>query len=249
MTETHRWLFLCLEAPLLSFGGVAIDAVRPTEDFPAQSMLTGLIANALGWDRKDGGVHQELQDRIVFAARLDRIDPLRLVEDTQNVQMEKSDRGWTTRGLPEGRGGNSYGGPHRRFRDYHADAAVSVVLRLRSGGSKAMRPSLDEVAEALDRPARPLFIGRKCCLPSAPIHRGSLAATTARHALASIPADVRNSGLSMRAMWPEGEGPDSGVNVERIATVFDLRDWRAGFHGGSRRVVYGRVDAIQEDSP
>ena len=68
----RRWLILRLEAPLLAFGGVAIDHVGVTRDFPSLSMLAGLLANALGWERTEWEDIQALQDRLIFAARLDR---------------------------------------------------------------------------------------------------------------------------------------------------------------------------------
>ena len=46
---TRCWLILRLEAPLIAFGGVAIDHIGVIRDFPALSMLTGLFANALGF--------------------------------------------------------------------------------------------------------------------------------------------------------------------------------------------------------
>jgi CRISPR-associated Cas5-like protein len=70
-----------LEGPLLAFGGVAIDQVGITRDFPAASMLTGLLANALGWERPQWQAHQALQDRLIFAARRDREDPTETESD------------------------------------------------------------------------------------------------------------------------------------------------------------------------
>ena len=109
---THRWLVLQFDAPLMAFGGVVIDQVGPVRDFPATSMLTGLIGNALGWHWSDSTVHQSIQDRLIFAARRERESVL--LTDTQNAQLEKTDKGWTTRGVPEGRDGASYDAPHRR---------------------------------------------------------------------------------------------------------------------------------------
>jgi len=91
-------------------------------------MLTGLLANALGWQRTEWQAHQALQDRLVFAARRDRENDTGILTDMQNAQLKKNDRGWTTYGTPEGRAGASYMAPHRRQRDYHADACVTVVL-------------------------------------------------------------------------------------------------------------------------
>lgn len=65
-------LLIRLEGPLMAFGGETIDSIGVIRDFPAQSMLTGLIANALGWRREDAGAHDRLQARVVFGARLDR---------------------------------------------------------------------------------------------------------------------------------------------------------------------------------
>lgn len=94
----NRWLKLDLAGPMLAFGGVAIDHVGPTRDFPAASMLTGLFANALGWHWRDGAAHQSLQDRLVFGAAV--IAEGRALTDSQNVRLEKTDRGWTTWGIP-----------------------------------------------------------------------------------------------------------------------------------------------------
>ena len=233
---THRWLVLQFDAPLMAFGGVVIDQVGPVRDFPATSMLTGLIGNALGWHWSDSTVHQSIQDRLIFAARRERESVL--LTDTQNAQLEKTDKGWTTRGVPEGRDGASYDAPHRRLRDYHADLSLRVVLRLDPAGET---PTLDELADAFDRPARPLFLGRKPCLPSAPL----LAKEPARWAIGDTAHEalgaVSGKGESLRALWPVGQGPEAGNGVDRITDLADLRNWRTGLHGGSRRVVEGRV--------
>lgn len=223
----------------MSFGGVAIDQVRPVRDFPAASMLTGMIGNALGWCWSDSAAHQSIQDRLIFAARIEREGTLLI--DTQNALLAKDDKGWTTRGVPEGRDGASYGAPHRRQRDYHADSSVNVALRLEPA---AELPSLDSLADAFDRPARPLFMGRKPCLPSRPLlsHEPArwVLGDTAHQALCALPGD----GQRLRALWPVGEGPESGDDVDRIVDMPDLRNWRTGLHSGSRRVVEGRIDPV-----
>ena len=154
----------------MAFGGETIDNLGVIRDFPAQSMLTGLIANALGWRREDAAAHDRLQARLVFGTRLDRAGTR--FTDFQTASLSKDDRGWTTGGQPEGRGGGegTYKGQHLRYRDHHADASVQVALRLEPIEEA---PTLDDIAEALRRPARPLFLGRKPCLPSAPLLAGS----------------------------------------------------------------------------
>ena len=234
----HRWLVLRLEAPLLAFGGVAVDQVGVTRDFPAASMLTGLLANALGYRRTEWRKHQALQDRLIFAARRERETVFGLLTDTQNAQLAKNDKGWTTWGTPEGRDGASYGAPHRRRRDYHADACVVVALRVAPTDTS---PDLETLAAALDRPARPLFIGRKPCLPSLPLrHKDTITAPDAYTALQGFPPE-HSAPECLRAIWPLGEGPASGETVTRILNLPDLRNWRTGLHGGVRKVVEGNI--------
>ena len=234
----HLWLVLRLEAPLLAFGGVAIDQVGVTRDFPAASMLTGLLANALGYRRTEWRKHQALQDSLIFAARRERENVFGLLTDTQNAQLAKNDKGWTTWGTPEGRDGASYGAPHRRRRDYHADACVTVALRVAPSGAG---PDLETLAAALDRPARPLFIGRKPCLPSLPLRqKDTITAPDAYAALQGFPPE-QSAPECLRAIWPLGEGPASGETVTRILDLPDLRNWRTGLHGGARKVVEGNI--------
>lgn len=216
---SQRWLHLRLSAPLMAFGGVAIDHVGPTRDFPSASALTGLFANALGWHRIQGTAHQALQDRLEFGALIAHQG--RMLTDTQNAKLEGNDRGWTTWGRPDERAGATYDSPHRRRRDYLADHDCRVVLRLSPGDG----PDLGDLATALDRPARPLFIGRKPCLPSAPLFAGWVEGDNARAALAAL-------GLPGRAIWPQS-GDTGGQDIA------DLRNWVSGLHGGNRRICHG----------
>jgi len=236
---SYRWLVLRLRAPLMAFGGIAVDQLRPTRNFPAASMLTGLIGNALGWDWCDSERHQVLQGRLVFASR--HADAGQPVTDMQNVSIHKADKGWTTRNAPEGRTGsvNTYASPHRRSRDYHADGGVDIVLRLHPDDAE---PTLDELRDAFVRPARPLFIGRKACLPASqivePEPRCWVDAGTAYTALLAL--SVEDDGiLRARALWPVGEGPHNGSCVDRMVARADLRNWHTGLHSGSRQVVEG----------
>lgn len=250
MTD-KRWLILDLEAPLLAFGGVVIDQIGVTRDFPAASMLTGLFGNALGWKRTEAEKHQALQDRLVFAARIDRDMPAGILTDMQNAQLEKNDRGWTSWGIVEGRDGASYGAPHRRKRDYHMDVRMVIAVRLQPLNGE---PDLERLAEALHFPARPLFIGRKPCLPSRPMLAARrddwfVDAPTAYAALTRLPAADRQSRKDrLRAFWPPGEGPEEGEAVTHIYDLPDLRNWKSGLHGGHRRIIEGIV-RLEEVAP
>lgn len=227
------WMHLRLEAPLASFGGETIDALGVIRDFPAQSMITGLFANALGWTRWMRMEHQSLQERIVFGAVHDSHPASRRTTDYQTAQLGARDRAWSTRGHPIGRAGgpNTYAGAHQRWRDYHSDLRLSLAVRLVPDD---LEPTMDALATALQRPARPLFIGRKPCLPTSGVFRGWVDADDIREALRSIaPGDRR-----CEALWPYAEGPEESV-VTRSVT--DKRNWITGLHGGARLVCLGQL--------
>ena len=236
-----KHLIITLESTLMSFGGETIDNYGVSRRFPAASMLTGIFANALGWRRIERERHQRLQDRLVFAARIDR-DPsggLRMT-DFQTAQLARSDRGWTTRGVPEGRAGgaNTYNAPHLRYRDYFADMRVTCALRLEPADEQ---PTLENLADALDEPARPLFIGRKPCLPSIPLNGGLRNADSALAALIDTPLDnPANDGSDVHLLWQSGESSNK-VRLTNTYMLTDERNWRSGLHGGGRLVHEGTL--------
>lgn len=228
-------LILRFDAPLMSFGGVKIDQHNVTDRFPGLSMMAGLIANAMGWVHADMDKIQQLQDRLLLASRWD-IEP-KLMVDYQTVdlgQPKMKEKGWTTRGIPEHRdGGPAKSGTHQRYRHYFANGLLSSVIALRDNAL----PDIDAVENALAQPARPLFIGRKTCLPSSRILAGRIFGENVLEMLQRIPR-VRRSSTSaegaMPARWP------AGLTVERpeqVRQVFDMRDWRSQLHTGSRSVT------------
>ena len=237
-----RWMHLRFRAPLAAFGGEMIDAHGVIRNLPAQSMLTGLLANALGWTRAMRTEHQALQERIVFGVVWEGDVAYGRMTDYQTAQLGKNDRAWTTRGVPAGRAGGAatYAGAHQRWRDYHADLRLAAVLRLEPADAD---PTLDALAAALDRPARPLFIGRKCCLPSARILAGWV--TDAADARAALQAVAPTSAGGLLAFWPAREGAGGGV---RITTVTDERNWVSGLHGGGRRICEGSISSSKDEA-
>lgn len=237
-----RHLLLDLDAPLISFGGDAVDAYGVVRDFPAKSMIAGLLANALGWERYDADAHARLQERLAMGSA--RVAEGRRMRDFQTAKLEANDRGWTTRGRFEGRagGGDTYKSPHIRYRDMDANARVLVALRLDPADQA---PDLSALATALDRPERPLFLGRKPFVPSRPIRLGDIDADTIAAALAQglalLPGPVVRLD-AVRAQWPLGE--DGGATLAappQEEELTDERHWPGGVHAGLRRVMQGRV--------
>ena len=232
-----RYLLLVLEAPLMSFGREMVDAQGPVAEFPATSMLTGLLANALGWRREQREAHAALQDRLHLAVRLDRVG--HLFTDFQTAQLGKSDVGWTTRGRREGRAGDSYSSPHIRLRDFAADASVAVALYLNPADEQ---PTVDDLAVAVRHPARPLFLGRKPCLPSRPVLHGIGDHSDLLAALAAIPRAQDAAPLPL-VQLPEDADAVAGDELRMIS---DERNWISGVHGGGRTVRVRRLTEVQQ---
>ncbi len=116
---------------------------------------------------------------------------------------------------------------------------VTVALRLDPADDA---PNLDGLADALQEPSRPLFIGRKPCLPSAPMFGGFSHGDTALDALLAWPvAEPDNPPKSMRLFWPGNDAPTkiAGVRVVRDYMITDQRNWVSGLHGGGRPVHDG----------
>ena len=230
----RRHLLIRLSSPLLAFGGDTIDHYGVTRDFPALSMVTGLMANALGWDRGDDALHNQLQARLRMGTRLER--PGTRMQDFQTVLLGAADKAWTTWASAEQRRGGaaSYETPHVRYRDYHADLTALVAVRLEPAD---LAPTLEDVAHALDRPQRPLFIGRKPCLPVGRMVAGWVQADSVLQALQRAP--MESSATPVRAQWPAGEGELPG---DRSMDVCDERNWTSGLHGGWRPVREGLIE-------
>ncbi len=228
MTPDRDILLLRLEAPLMSFGGPLTDALGRTSEMPQRSMLAGLLANALGWDHRDHARTERLQARIRYAARQDA--PGELLVDYHTVDLGQPamrDTGWTTRGVAESRGGASGEGTHIRLREFLADASYLVALCLEPADEV---PTLDEVAAAVRAPERPVFLGRKCCLPSKPLFEGRVRGSL-YEVLRTTPL-ARPSAKPVKAWWSETDGPAEGREVP----VYDARDWRNQVHVGRRYV-------------
>lgn len=230
-----EYLLLRFEGPLQAWGDAAIDPVRPTRAFPSRSAIAGLLASALGWEYRDGERTTALQDALSYAVREDRRP--RLIRDYQTVDLGRETSSWTRWGI-EKRGGAFSTGTQILDKHYLADGSFLVAVRL---GDDAP-VTIERIAVAVQRPARPLFLGRKSCPPATPILEGRTTADTGYEALRRwpVPGSSREQGNSdgfFRCWYAPGDGPDAGVVIE----VWDRRDFLTGRFSGSRSIIEGTV--------
>lgn len=260
-------LLLRFDAPLMSFGGVMVDQHGPTERFPGLSLLAGLFGNALGYSHGDAEALETLQARLEYAARWDvppdplldyhtvNLGPAKDVEPERWYKMREP--GWTTHGKPEHREGgpDAKYGTHIRYRHYWADGVMTLAVTLLDSDA----PGVADLAEALTRPARPLFIGRKTCLPAAPLLLGRTAANDVREALRQAPLAARPSTRNTRAGWRGKVEPSAQEStlreacwparfgekpMSRTVSIYDRRDWCNQIHTGRRLRVEGLLEVL-----
>jgi len=230
-------VLLRFDAPLMSFGSVRVDQFNKTDLYPYRSMLVGLIANALGLTRDAVPALDSLQRRLRYAARIDRTGSV--LVDYQTVDLGQpamaSELAWTAEGTLERRkGGGAADGTHIRFRHYVADSIITTACSLEDAEGEI---GLDLVVAALRSPARPLFLGRKCCPPAVPVFLGTLQATSLREALETTPrVGARGDDDALKAIWPQSE-QDVGPGWPRV----EDRDWENSIHVGREMYVLGTV--------
>lgn len=246
-------LLLRLDAPLVSFGATAVDNINPVERFPPASMLVGLLGNALGVRHGQTARLQRLQERLRYAARCDR--PGEALIDYQTVDLGQSfmladEVGWTTRGsLDERGGGSAKTGTHIRYRHARADSVHTVALTLTPEDED---PNLEALAEALRFPARPLFVGRKACLPASPLLLGRTRARGPLEALTAWPRLPKErsgwpANTPLPAWWSEDDPSEGAPARSRLLPVTDERDWSNQVHCGRRFVRHGQIEPPESD--
>lgn len=234
-------LWIRFDAPLMSFGGIRVDERGPTAPFPQQAMVTGLLANALGYHHREHERLQRLQERLHYAARRDRRGSLMTDFQTVDLGQDFLRQGWTTFHAPEGRaGGPAKTGTHIRHREYWANAVFTLAVTLDPPGEA---PRLEDCAKALREPARPLFLGRKPCLPAAELVFDTGRATSLADALRQVPLHHRaqDEDGTFAAWWPEAGEPKPPAGEGRLIPLTDERDWQNQVHVGRRFVWESRI--------
>lgn len=157
-------LFLRLEAPLQSWGERSRWSIRDTAPVPTKSGIIGLIACALGY--KTDEQIRPLSQKTRLGIRVD-------APGTQIVDYHTIGGGYnyptllTAQGKPK----KSSGKPHTEIseRAYLCEASFLAALQVRN---EADTDLIHQMAEALQNPVWPIFLGRKACVPSQPIFAG-----------------------------------------------------------------------------
>ncbi|MCR5621431.1 MAG: type I-E CRISPR-associated protein Cas5/CasD [Treponema sp.] len=166
-----KFLLLWLEAPLQSWGFDSKFGRRDTLGFPTKSGVLGLLLCALG----AGGEQRELLARfaglrqtVISFRDKDRARPL-VLHDFQMIGAGYDDKDkWEKHHIPKTSEGKAAvgGGTKMTHRYYLQDAVFAVILEIPADIA-------DACAGALKNPVWPLFLGRRCCVPSDFVYQGT----------------------------------------------------------------------------
>ncbi|WP_328373812.1 type I-E CRISPR-associated protein Cas5/CasD (plasmid) [Streptomyces sp. NBC_00445] len=204
---------------------------------PTKSGVLGLVANALGRDRGD-----DVSDlgRLVFAVRADRPGTVLVDEQTAGggvfpltpltASRPKTDNNPYWYGVPRrpeiGVTGSVEASHHVSLREpvlitkhYLADAAFLAGLTTEDA------TLADRILQALRRPSRLLFLGRRSCPPAHPVGHGLTPHGPGQwpHCIPLLPEATD----SCPRLWTEAPaGPGSEPSPEQAPTTFAARDHR-----------------------
>jgi CRISPR system Cascade subunit CasD len=171
-------LFLRLESPLQSWGENSQWSERRTAPEPTKSGVVGLLACALGWadDQQIG----DLTARITIGIRADIPGTPAPLRDYHTVGGGYSSPQLLT---AQGKLKVSSGRPHteQTWRYYLCDASFLVAIQ-------SHPDTIARLAEALQRPNWPVFLGRKSCPPTRPVFDGVANHDSLEAALENHPA-------------------------------------------------------------
>ena len=177
-------LLMRLAAPLQSWNAHPRSTrIQPSQVYPTKSGVLGLVANALG--RRYDDPTDDLV-RLAFGVRLDRRGSL--VEDYTVVldAAMANDKGRKP--------------SHELWRTLIADAAFLAAL----SGERSL---LEQIEQALIRPARVLYLGRRTCVPTPPLCLG-VQDLELEQALRSYP--WLDKGAAPESLLAVVEGPGEG---------------------------------------
>ncbi len=197
MSESANTLFLRLSGPMQSWGTASRLQLRRTDGYPSKSGVLGVLLCAMGVDRADAPSALEPLVKLEMGVRVDR-------QGVLDWDYHTAGAGY---GIRQAKGGIKYTASTKEpetllsRRQYIFDASFLAVLWGDAGTVESCRL-------ALASPVWPVFLGRKCCVPSEPIFAGVGSYEGPKDALASQPWMA--GGLS----FGEGERIPLGAYIE-----------------------------------
>ena len=225
------YLVFQLQAPLASWGDVAVGEYRGSREYPGASALIGLLGAALGLRREDEAAHAALRDGYRFAVGV--VSAGHLLRDYHTAQVP----GRTTlKGRPHTTRRDELNLPKHELntilstRDYRQGVAYAVAVQAEPAAPHQAPHTLSTLVQALREPHFVLYLGRKCCPPAAPLAPRLIEADSAHAALSSYLATHDPPAVLRSMAW--GDGVQAGVpahlSVPRKDRLIRRSAWQFG---------------------
>lgn len=207
-------LFLRLEGPLQSWGSHSRFSARDTGNTPTKSGVTGLLFCALGWSGAQESRLAELANLRMSVISFSRkaVKPS-VLEDFHMVGNGYNDMDpWETLLIPKTSEGKKAvnGGAKLTYRNYLQDAHFAVFFEIpEAWGMLAER--------AFESPKWDVYLGRKCCAPSAQILQGVF--DSFEQAEADFYSQIANDSENWVLLEKVTDADQLGVDVEVVNDV------------------------------
>lgn len=225
-----RWMLLWFEAPLQSWGVDSKFSRRDTLEFPTKSGVLGLVLCAMGasGEQKDLlACFSNLKQTVLsFQYGKDSFDQMNsLLHDFQMVGAGYDSKNrWQNNFIPKTEKGTKPNGSGTKLthRYYLQNAIFAVLLEVPADLT-------EKIANALQNPVYPIYLGRRCCVPTDFVYRGEFAseneADQAARDYAAKKSELHNEklpdyakkSLSLNFKVIDGDFPEKG-------DVFTLND-------------------------
>ncbi len=176
MSNSHNTLFLRLTGPMQSWGTSSRVQLRRTGLYPSKSGVMGILLCSMGIRREKSSEALEQLTSLFMGVRIDKSgtpdwDYHTVGAKTGIISADNKIKVTYKTGEYE---------TLLSRRQYLYDASFLIALQ----GEPTI---IEACAEALQCPVWPLFLGRKCCIPSEPVYAGTGYYASLEDALAAIP--------------------------------------------------------------
>lgn len=237
MTGEVNTLFLRLAGVMQSWGTSSRFQVRRTDAYPSKSGVLGLLLCAMGVSREHSKEEIERLKTLRMGVRVDRSGVLDWDYHTAGAKIGI---------MKANRKGIKLTDKTKEIetllsrRQYLYDASFLVALH-------GDTDPISCCAQALENPVWPVFLGRKCCVPSEPVFAGRGIFNNLEDALTSIPwrpriteidSPNRTSTITLETYTEHvpGTPPPNGARM-----VYDAPRKFGYYNHGARWVVPGKI--------
>lgn len=211
-----RWGLFWLEGPLQSWGHDSRFDRRETLPFPTRSGILGMMNCAMGekGERREWlDSMRQLRQTVVAYARNGVPEPSLLMDFHMVGSGYDSKDAWQSLMVPRKISGEkSSTAPHVTRRFYIQDMAFACAIEL---------PDDNVIEHAMKYPVGPICLGRKNCIPSDLVWRGSFLSQDAALGVATIIAGKKNRHEILRVSEDADDGGEI-VTLRDVPIVFGI---------------------------